>query len=141
MFRKKTTLIILIVIFAVATSIAQDLRGGEISIIQASTVNPFFYVAKVLIHYDSLTLVNRPTLLFNWGDGTIDTLPRLIMQSCALLGSGIMKSVTTAAHTYSNYGSYVVSCIDSFLVPGIININNSGNEKLYLEAYLVINHT
>lgn len=129
----------LLVYLTIASCLSQDLRGGEIRVTQLSTGDPFFHEATVLIHYDSLSLVNRPTLLLNWGDGTIDTLPRQIVPSCALTGSGIMKSVNTATHVYSNYGSYIVSCTDSFLIPDITNINNSGNEKLRLEAYLVIN--
>jgi len=138
---KKILLTKLSVGLFITVGFSQDLRSGEISVSQPSTTNPFYHAATITIHYDSVALINRPTLLLNWGDGTIDTLPRIINHTCALYGTGILRSMSGGFHTYSNYGSYVISCLDSFLVPDITNISNSGNEKLRLEAYLVINPT
>jgi hypothetical protein len=87
---------------------------------------------------DFYTYVYRPTITLNWGDGTIDTLSTIeVPTKCTT--SSIITAKYTGGHTYSDFGDYVISYRDSFMVANISNINNSNNEKIYLENNLVIN--
>lgn len=114
----------------------QDLKAGEINV---THITGNQYKAAIVFYYETTTFSNRPSLLLNWGDGTVlDT----IQWNSFTGGCGDSHTITknfVKIHSYSGDGNYLISCVDSFRVNNIYNINNSNVEKLWLQYNLIIN--
>lgn len=131
---KKILLLLLCVIFC-NDSFAQDLKAGEINV---SHITGNEYKATLIFYYETSNFTNRPYLLIDWGDVTLDT----IQWDLFIGGCGDSNSFTknfVKVHTYSGDGNYLISCVDSFRINNIVNISNSNLERLSLQYNLIIN--
>lgn len=124
--------LLLVNVLSTTTILSQDLRSGEIVY---KHLSGYTYQADLYLYQDTSTYFSRTVRLY-WGDGTIDTLQGGI-GGCIV--NGVFVSHYVGTHTYPGFGTFVISYSDSFLVTNITNINNSNNEKLYLENKFVIN--
>jgi hypothetical protein len=129
--RIKLFLTVIMIICQVSGLHSQGIRGGE-----------FFITAYSNLSADALVTIYRegegvPFVLFDWGDGTIDTLDGISVPD---YGSGIIVDTYYGLHSYGDYGVYYPKLRDSFLVPDIVNIPNSGEQILSIEDTLYIDN-
>ena len=112
---------------------SQDLQAGEINV---KNISGLTYEGTIYLYQNISTLVNRPNIIINWGDGGLDTL-LFETTGCGDTNTTTKKCVGT--HTYPGTGTYIISCVDSFRLVNIQNISNSINEKMFLQYQLIIN--
>lgn len=102
---------------------AQGIRGGEM---MAETGNNLLAMVDVKIYREGPRV---PFILFDWGDGTTDTLTG----STALTADpDVIVDFYFGTHQYDTFNVYILSVQDSFLIPDIANIPNSGSQAFYL---------
>ena len=80
--------------------------------------------------------LQRDSLLVQWGDGSAEYMPRVVLQN---LGDDYTLNVYTRIHNYSSSGTYVVSMEDANRNFGVINVPNSVMVPMHIETELVIN--
>ncbi|MCO6492498.1 MAG: T9SS type A sorting domain-containing protein [Phaeodactylibacter sp.] len=76
---------------------------------------------------------SKLSIKFNWGDGNEEVLN---LSYTDLHSSGFRRDTYLANHLYEEPGFYELSCIDSFLVENVVNIEDSGNKVLKLKDSL-----
>lgn len=131
----KKILLSLLCTFLFGDLFSQDIKAGELKV---TNIAGNQYQAIITFYYEISNFVNRPYLLMNWGDGSLDTIPwHLFYSGCG--DSNTFTKVFAKTHTYVGDGNYPISCADSFRINNIINISNSDLEKISLEYNLVIN--
>ena len=75
----------------------------------------------------------------DWGDGNIDTVPRVNGNGeGVIIQDGVKKNIYTFQHTYSSSSVYIISMEDPNRNGGIINIPNSVNVPFYIETQIVL---
>jgi hypothetical protein len=123
--------IITFLLFLVTSNLnSQGIRGGEIWVrAEWST----FALGYVKIYREGT--VGKPSILFNWGDGTIDTLQGV---TATTLIPGVIVDRYLAFHNYDTTGTYILEVRDSFLVENIVNIPNSEEKELHLRDTFVL---
>ena len=117
-------------LFAGKPTFGQAIRGGEIWVRADLQVAAQAWV--VIYRQDA---GGASTLLFNWGDGTIDTLEG---QTALTPIPDIVADNYHGVHLYPGPGTYTFSATDSFLIADIANIPNSGQQSLTLQDTFVI---
>lgn len=136
----KTLKIILIVISSSAfthnLSFCQDIKAGKMQLLN---VSGYTFKVKIQVSYEIGTYNNRSFILVNWGDNSdLDSLHNGIgFGGCG--DTNTLSKNFEGTHTYLSPGNFNITCVDSFRVSGISNINNSETEKIYLLYNLVIN--
>lgn len=114
-------------IFYAQASLAQDILGGEL---WAGMLFPGSLLVETSIEIFRENS-NRPReLMINWGDGVIE--PIYGQTTPLSQHPNIVVDVFHPMHYYEQPGLYVISVKDSFLVPDIVNIENSGEKYLTL---------
>lgn len=129
-------------------------RAGEISY---CTDDGSTYYFTITTYTDPLSCgPDRCELEIKYGDGSIDTIPRVngnpcpVPASCGsdqgdcnrcgeLISSTVKKNVYTSVHTYSGPGVYTVSMADPKRNEGIVNIPASGLTTFYIKNVVIIN--
>ncbi|MCB9298343.1 MAG: T9SS type A sorting domain-containing protein [Lewinellaceae bacterium] len=76
---------------------------------------------------------SKLSIKFNWGDGNEEVLS---LSGTQMHSSGFRRDTYLANHLYEEPGFYELSCIDSFLVENVVNIEDSGNKVLKLKDSL-----
>lgn len=121
------------------TARATHNRAGEIVY---EHVQGFTYKVTIITYTkQSSVSADRDSLEISWGDGRLDTLPRVNGNGNGVsLGNDIKYNEYVGYHTYPAFGTYVISVTDPNRIAGIININggNSVNEPFYIEDTLRI---
>lgn len=79
--------------------------------------------------------LQRDSLLMQWGDGSEDYVPRVVLQD---LGDDYTLNVYKMRHDFATAGTYVVSMEDANRNYGVVNMQNSVNIPMYVETELVI---
>ena len=82
--------------------------------------------------------LQRDSLLVQWGDGSEEYIPRVVLQN---LGDDYTLNVYKRIHNYSSSGTYVISMEDANRNYGVVNVPNSLTVPMYIETELVINPT
>jgi len=78
-----------------------------------------------------------PSIIFDWGDGTKDTLYGI---TASTPNPEVIANKYFGTHQYDTLGIYVLSVQDSFLIPGIANVPNSESQIFYLRDTFGINN-
>lgn len=115
------------------SSQAQAIRGGEIW-----TQVTLVVYAQTRVHIYRQDTGGASSILFNWGDGTIETLQGYTALTPV---PGIVVDIYIGSHAYDGPGTYALSTVDSFLIEDIVNIPNSGSQPLVLHDTLVLPET
>jgi len=117
-------IIALVVAFFPSSSLkAQGIRGGEM---MAITGLNLLAEIDVKIYREGSGV---PFILFDWGDGTIDTLTGF---TALTYNPNVIVDKYFGTHQYDTLDVYVLSVKDSFLIPGISNISNSSSQVFHL---------
>ena len=80
--------------------------------------------------------MQRDSLLVQWGDGSEEYIPRVVMQN---LGEDYTLNVYKQIHNYSTTGTYIISMEDANRNFGVVNVPNSVMVPMHIETELVIN--
>ncbi|MCL2131224.1 MAG: gliding motility-associated C-terminal domain-containing protein [Lentimicrobiaceae bacterium] len=119
--------------FAIFSANATHERAGEITYRHISGRT---YEFTITTYTYSPSPANRLALPVDWGDGTIDTIPRITYTN---LPSDIRHNIYMGQHTFPAAGTYTVSMEDPDRNQGIVNIPNSVNVPFYIETTIIIN--
>jgi gliding motility-associated-like protein len=112
-------------------------RAGEITY---RHLGGFQYEATIITYTKSDSPADRPELGISWGDGTIDTIPRVNGNGQGEIVTGLIKkNIYVGVHTYPGPAIYVLSFEDPNRNGGVVNIPNSINIPFYVSSNLVIN--
>lgn len=79
---------------------------------------------------------DRPELEIKWGDGTLDTIPRININFITTYDA--QENYYVGTHTYTGPGSFIVSIEDPNRNSGVLNIVNSVNQPFCIQTELVI---
>ncbi|MCB9185331.1 MAG: gliding motility-associated C-terminal domain-containing protein [Flavobacteriales bacterium] len=127
----------MLVLFATLGAKATHNRAGEITIefLGGLTVR-----ATVTTYTVPDSPADRPFLEVNWGDGSIDTVPRVNGNGDGVvIQPGVKKNIYTYEHSYASSSTYTISMEDPNRNGGIVNIPNSINVPFYIETQITLN--
>lgn len=110
----------------------QDIRSGEIYF---SSLGYDSVRAEIVLYTQINMATNRDTVIISWGDGAQDIVP---IGNASIIFPNVYKFVSIAYHQYGIQGLYQLNVEVSFYVNNISNIQNSSNEKINLNAELLI---
>lgn len=111
-------------------------RAGEISI---QFLGGLSVRATVTTYTVPDSPADRPFLEVGWGDGEIDTVPRVNGGGDGvIILPGVKKNVYIYEHTYASPSTYRVFMEDPNRNGGINNIPNSVNVPFYIETEIII---
>jgi len=79
---------------------------------------------------------DRPELEIKWGDGTLDTIPRVNIVFITTYDA--QENYYVGTHTYTGPGNFIVSIEDPNRNSGVLNIVNSVNQPFCIQTELVI---
>jgi len=79
---------------------------------------------------------DRPELEIKWGDGSSDTIGRILIEPIAPYDVQINTYVGT--HTYTGPAAYIISVEDPNRNAGVINISNSVDKVFCIQTQLII---
>jgi gliding motility-associated-like protein len=112
-------------------------RAGEITF---RHIIGFQYEATITTYTKSDSPADRPQLPINWGDGLIDTLPRVNGGGLGeMVAIDTKKNVYVGLHTFPAASSYIISFEDPNRNGGVVNIPNSVNIPFFVSSTLIIN--
>ena len=112
-------------------------RAGEITF---RHLGGFEYEATITTYTKSDSPADRPQLPINWGDGIIDTLPRVNGGGLGeMVASDTKKNIYVGLHTFPAASSYIISFEDPNRNGGVVNIPNSVNIPFFVSSTLIIN--
>jgi hypothetical protein len=107
---------------------ATHLRCGHISL---SNISGLTYEVKIIVYTNTASPVRFSDGTLNFGDGTTTTTPTI--ESTPFLPSVGLVSFSVN-HTFPATGNYTITYFERNLNAGIVNISNSVNRPMYLEA-------
>ena len=126
-------IIYLFLLFILPVSVlATHNRAGEITYEHISGLT---YKAKIVTYTKSSSIPDRTELPFNWGDLTLDTLPRI---SKVLAANDVSINTYEGTHTYTGQGTFTMSFEDPNRNALILNMFNSDLIPFYVRSTLVI---
>ncbi|MGB1316958.1 MAG: hypothetical protein ACPG5W_02060, partial [Flavobacteriales bacterium] len=132
----KKLLPLVLILFASFGAKATHNRAGEITI---QFLGGLSVRATVTTYTVPDSPADRPFLEVNWGDGNIDTVPRVNGGGDGVvIQDGVKKNVYVYEHTYASSSTYRVSMEDPNRNGGINNIPNSVNVPFYIETEIII---
>ena len=134
MKRKLLLVIVMLFVFAFSAK-ATHQRAAEITY-EWLGGNAYEFTLTCYTYSPSPAGLQRDSLLINWGDGSLDYVPRIVMQN---LGDDYTLNIYKMRHDFSSAGTYVISMEDANRNYGVINIQNSVTTPMYIETELVIN--
>ena len=80
--------------------------------------------------------IQRDSLLVQWGDGTEEYIPRVVLQN---LGDDYTLNVYKQIHNFASSGTFTISMEDANRNYGVVNVPNSVMVPMHIETELVIN--
>ena len=132
----KQVLAIVLLMFAAIGAKATHNRAGEITV---EFLGGLSVRATVTTYTVPDSPADRPFLEVNWGDGNIDTVPRVNGGGeGVIIQQGVKKNIYIYEHTYNSASTYRISMEDPNRNGGIINIPNSINVPFYIETEIII---
>ena len=130
--QKLTYLIIALLICN--SAFATHNRSGSITY---EHVTGYTYRFTVTTCTKSSSEADRPQLEVMWGDGTSDTVDRILPWQ-AISGYDVQKNTYIAEHTFTGPATYIISVEDPNRNAGVINITNSVDKVFCIQTELVI---
>lgn len=118
----KRLLIIWLIISPFVSVFGSHNRGGEITYIHLGGYT-YEFTITTCTDVGPSAQADRDELYINYGDGDIDTLPRIADFAQPFEHQ---KNVYTGIHTFSSAGTYTICMEDPNRNNGILNINGSG---------------
>ncbi|MFK8037515.1 MAG: gliding motility-associated C-terminal domain-containing protein [Crocinitomicaceae bacterium] len=129
----KTNILILFIIFFNSFGVnATHNRSGSIKY-RHITGNTYEITVKTCTKTSSDA--DRNELEIKWGDGTMDTIPRIDSMGTIY---DVQENIYIGQHDFTGPGTYVISVEDPNRNAGIININSSVNVEFCIQSELVI---
>ena len=132
MTKKIKNIFLLLTILGQGHLYCLDIMGAYI---KTKWVSGFTYSISVTLFTDASININRPTIPVDFGDATFGSYTLTNSTS----GNGVNIKTYSGIHTYSGYGMYKASYLDTFRVANIKNILNSKTQQIYVEAKIFIN--
>jgi gliding motility-associated-like protein len=118
-------------------ALATHNRAGEITY---RHLGGFQYEATIITYTKLDSPADRPELGISWGDGSIDTIPRINGNGLGeILSLDIKKNIYVGVHTFPAPSVYVISFEDPNRNGGVVNIPNSINIPFFVSTELIIN--
>ena len=119
------------------TSSATHIRGGEF---RYSHLSGSTYAIEFHFYTYLNSPADRPELVIDMGDGTVDTVPRTSIEDLPFGAncSGVRFATYATDHTFPGFGTYTISLLDPNRNGGILNIPNSNAEAFCVSATLVV---
>lgn len=128
----RNALLTLLVLMA-STAMATHNRAGEIIVCHLSG---YTYQVTIITHTKLSAPADRPELALNWGDGTMDTIPRTsIVDDPA---RDLRRSEYVAVHEYAGSGIFTLFFDDQNRNGGVNNVPNSISQSFCVKTQLVI---
>jgi len=129
-------LLILGLLFCFAfTAKATHQRAAEITYTWIGG-NAYEFTLTCFTYTPSPAGLQRDSLLVQWGDGTEEYIPRVVLQN---LGDDYTLNVYKKIHNFSSSGIYTISMEDANRNYGVVNVPNSVMVPMHIETELVIN--
>ena len=133
---KRKLLLILGFLFCFAfTARATHQRAAEITYTWVGG-NAYEFTLTCYTYTPSPAGFQRDSLLVQWGDGTEEYIPRVVLQN---LGDDYTLNVYKKIHNFSSSGTYTISMEDANRNYGVVNVPNSVMVPMHIETELVIN--
>ncbi len=133
---KRKLLLILGFLFCFAfTARATHQRAAEITYTWLGG-NAYEFTLTCYTYTPSPAGFQRDSLLVQWGDGTEEYIPRVVLQN---LGDDYTLNVYKKIHNFSSSGTYTISMEDANRNYGVVNVPNSVMVPMHIETELVIN--
>ena len=98
--------------------------------------NAYEFTLTCFTYTPSPAGLQRDSLLVQWGDGTEEYIPRVVLQN---LGDDYTLNVYKKIHNFSSSGTYTISMEDANRNYGVVNVPNSVMVPMHIETELVIN--
>jgi gliding motility-associated-like protein len=112
-------------------------RAGEITY---RHINGFTFEATITTYTKQDSPADRQELIISWGDGVLDTIPRVNGGGFGEeVAPNIKKNVYVGIHTYPGPSVYTISFEDPNRNAGVVNIPNSINVPFFVSTQLIIN--
>lgn len=112
-------------------------RAGEIIICHIGTSqSDLLYRVTIITHTKTSAPADRPELVLEWGDGVIDTLPRVSITP--IPGADAQRNEYVGEHRYSGPGVYTLQMDDQNRNGGVLNVPNSIGQSFCIKTQLVI---
>lgn len=112
-------------------------RAGEITY---RHISGFTFEATITTYTKPDSPADRPELIISWGDGVLDTIPRVNGGGFGeTIAPNIRMNIYIGVHTYPGPSVYTISFEDPNRNAGIVNIPNSINIPFYVSTQLIIN--
>lgn len=118
-------------------SLATHLRAGEITVTRVNCTSLTFLIT-ITVYTNTGSEIKFGEGLLDYGDGSTHTTPTIDNTKRPDLGDAIGTVSYTVSHTYSSYGTYVISYLEPNRNGGILNIFNSVETRFYIETALVL---
>ena len=133
---KRKLLFVIVLLFCFAFSAkATHQRAAEITYTWIGG-NAYEFTLTCYTYSPSPAGIQRDSLLVQWGDGTEEYIPRVVLQN---LGNDYTLNVYKKIHNYSTSGAYTISMEDANRNFGVVNVPNSVMVPMHIETELVIN--
>ena len=133
---KRKLLLIIGLLFCFAFSAkATHQRAAEITYTWLGG-NAYEFTLTCFTYTPSPAGLQRDSLLVQWGDGTEEYIPRVVLQN---LGDDYTLNVYKKIHNFSSSGTYTISMEDANRNYGVVNVPNSVMVPMHIETELVIN--
>jgi gliding motility-associated-like protein len=126
-----------VVLLSFGNANATHNRAGEITY---RHLGGFQYEATIITYTKADSPADRNALGISWGDGTIDTIPRINGSGNGeIVAPDIKKNIYVGVHTYPAPAIYTLSFEDANRNGGVVNIPNSINIPFFVSTQLIIN--
>lgn len=125
---------VLLVVAATAARATHNM-AGEILVCYVDT-NEF--EVTIITHTNPNSQADRPEFILAWGDGTIDTIPRISEDILNIAGVDVQRNLYIARHRYPGPGVYTLSYEDPNRVDGVINMISSVDVPMFVHSQIIV---
>ena len=123
------------ILFLARPALATHNEAGEILVCHVGGLE---YEVTILTHTNPFSPADRPEFILEWGDGDIDTIPRLSQIQIQVGTEQVYQNLYVATHTYSGPGVFILQYIDPNRIAGIQNIPNSVDIPMCVQSQIIV---
>lgn len=116
-----------LLLFAAFPVLATHNEAGEILVCHTGGLE---YEVTIITHTNPNSPADRPDFILDWGDGFIDTIPRLSQTLISVGTQQVYENLYVSQHTYSGPGVFTLQYIDPNRIAQVLNINNGGSVEI-----------
>lgn len=111
-------------------------EAGEILVCHVGGLE---YEVTIITHTNPNSPADRPDFVLDWGDGFIDTIPRIEPPTQLTIGTEqVQQNRYVSQHTYSGPGVFTLQYIDPNRVAGIQNIPGSVDVPMCVQSQIIV---